>query len=325
MKKKTFLSLLCTFLAIGAPAQTLLLEDIHIRDPYIVADGKTRTYYMYGSHGHTAADGRERGGVQVYTSKDLRHWTAPQQVFTVPEDNWITGRVWAPEVHCYKGRYYLFATLNTHIKWKGDREKWAAYTYRGTQIFHAKKPTGPFRPFGRMPHTPIDQMALDGTLWVEDGQPYMVYCHEWVQIGDGSIDCMPLQKDLSQPAGMPTRLFHGSAAPWGKRNALSYVTDGCFLYRTKTGKLLMTWSSFGATGYCVGIAESTTGKVTGPWQQQETPLFTQNGGHNMTFRTFDGRLCTVLHQPNSPGGKERAHIYELQDTGETLKVIGELK
>jgi hypothetical protein len=28
-------------------------------------------------------------------------------------------------------------------------------------------------------------MALDGTLWVEDGVPYMIFCHEWIQITDG--------------------------------------------------------------------------------------------------------------------------------------------
>ena len=46
----------------------------------------------------------------------------------------------------------------------------------------------------------------------------------------------------------------------------SYVTDGCFLYATKTGKLLLIWSNFGNEGYAVGIAESTTGKILGPWK-----------------------------------------------------------
>ena len=325
MNRKIFLLLSGTFFILAAKAQTLLIENIHIRDPYILADTKTKTYYLYGSHSLTDAAGRQTGGVQVYTSKDLKHWSNPQQVFTVDKANWITGRVWAPEVHAYKGKYYLFATLNSDIRWKGDKPHWAAHTFRGTQIFHAKKPTGPFLPFGRTPHTPIDQMALDGTLWVEDGQPYLIYCHEWVEIADGSIEYLPLRKDLSRPIGQPTRLFHGSVAPWGKKEAPSYVTDGCFLYRTKTGKLLMTWSSFGETGYCVGIAESASGSVAGPWRQQEKPLFTQHGGHNMIFKTFDGKLCTVLHQPNSPGGLERAHIYELRDTGESLEIIGELK
>ena len=113
-------------------------------------------------------------------------------------------------------------------------------------------------------------MALDGTLWVEEGIPYMVYCHEWVQIVDGSMELIQLKPDLSGTEGASMTLFHASAASWSTGgepaagNPISYVTDGCFLYRTKSGKLLMIWSSFLAGKYAIGIAESTTGKVTGP-------------------------------------------------------------
>ena len=34
----------------------------------------------------------------------------------------------------------------------------------------------------------VFQMCLDGTLWVEDGKPYMIYCHEWVETVDGEMD-----------------------------------------------------------------------------------------------------------------------------------------
>lgn len=307
------------------------IKDLNIRDPYIVADVKTNTYYMYGSHSVTGPDGDSRGGVAAYKSKDLKSWEGPVQVFTVPEKNWITGRVWAPEVHLYKGKYYLFATLNSTIEWKKKADGWGApYTYRGTQIFHAASPEGPFLPFDLVPHTPMDRMALDGTLWVEDGTPYMIYCHEWVQIADGTMELVELKPDLSAPVGNSLTLFCGSAPDWslGSRHEgglpTSYVTDGCFLYRTKTGKLLMIWSSFGKNGYAIGIAESTTGKVRGPWQQQHTPLFTENGGHGMIFKSFDGKLHIVFHAPNSPGGSERATIYEIEDTGDSLVLKGKV-
>jgi hypothetical protein len=119
-------------------------------------------------------------------------------------------------------------------------------------------------------------------------------------------------------------LFCASSAPWTPAGRENYVTDGCFLYRTRTEKLLMIWSSFSSEGYAVGIAESVTGKVAGPWKQHPAPLFNQNGGHGMIFRTFDGRLNIVFHQPNSPGGAERAHIFELEDTGEMLVVKREI-
>ena len=46
-------------------------------------------------------------------------------------------------------------------------------------------------------------MTLDGTLFVDaGGKPWLVYAHEWVQIGDGTIEAMPLKDDLSA-AGPP--------------------------------------------------------------------------------------------------------------------------
>ena len=334
MKRITTLVLAC-LVALGAAAQsktepqTKRLQDINIRDPFIMPDKKQGVYYMYQSSS-TSENGKAYGGMIAWKSRDLKTWEGPIRVFDVPRDNWITGGVWAPEVHKYKGKYYLFATLNSDVQWKGAVKHHPAYTHRATQIFWSKSAEGPFLPFeGKQPHTPLDEMCLDGTLWVENGTPYMIYCHEWVETLDGEMDLVELKKDLSAPVGASQRLFCASAAEWstGGNTAFegkkSYVTDGCFLYRTKTDKLLMVWSSFKDGVYAVGIAESDTGKVIGPWRQQREPLFI-NGGHSMIFEDFEGRLCLVLHSPNSPGGKERAHIYELEDLGHTLKIKGEI-
>ncbi|MDR3262018.1 MAG: glycoside hydrolase family 43 protein [Tannerella sp.] len=300
------------------------ITGIHIRDPYILPDSKSGYYYMYSSSPGQDKEGKMIGGVAVFKSKDLENWEGPINVFVVPESNWITGTVWAPEVHAYNGKYYLFATLNSEMEWKKKREGWPSFTFRGTQIFHADTPEGPFQPFDCVPHTPMDYMALDGTLWVEDGKPYMVFCHEWVQVTDGTMELVELQPDLSAPVGRPLSLFCASSAGWTPEGRESYVTDGCFLYRTRTEKLLMIWSSFTQEGYAIGIAESVTGKVTGPWKQHPKPLFNRNGGHGMIFKTFDGRIRIVFHQPNSPGGTERAHIFELEDTGDELIVKQEI-
>jgi hypothetical protein len=44
----------------------------------------------------------------------------------------------------------------------------------------------------------------------------------------------------------------------------------------------------------------------------------------MIFRTFEGNLRLVLHSPNG-GGLERAHLFEIEDCGDTLKLKGEVK
>jgi len=293
--------------------QNLTLQDIHIRDPFIlVDDGK---YYMYAS---SSVDGV--GGVAVYTSKDLQSWTGKKQVMVLPEGNWSRGLIWAPEVHKYQGKYYLFATVNENTKWKMSKAGWPDFIYRATQIFCSKSPEGPFIPTSDMPQTPIDYMALDGTLYVENDVPYMVFCHEWVQLGDGTVEFVKLDRKLSKALSSPARMFNGSSCCVATGGHPEYVTDGCFMYRTKTGKLLMIWASFGPEGYAECIAESTTGKIAGPWRQQSEPLFSHDGGHAMIFTGLDGKLRLTLHSPNS-GGMERAKIFLLEDTGDSLKIV----
>lgn len=299
-------------LSICLQGQNLTLQDIHIRDPFILVDNNT--YYMYAS-----SSVGDAGGVAVYTSKDLKNWTEKTQVMTLPEGNWSRGHVWAPEVHKYKDGYYLFATINEMTKWKMSREGWPDYIYRGTQIFRSDSPTGPFTATSDMPQTPIDYMALDGTLYVEDNQPYMVFCHEWVQIVDGTVEYVRLDKDLAEAIGSPVRMFNGSACCVAEPGE-SYVTDGCFMYRTRTGKLLMIWASFGPDGYAECVAESLTGKISGPWRQQSEPLFKKDGGHAMIFTDLDGNLRLVLHSPNG-GGLERARLFTLEDTGDSLRIV----
>lgn len=328
----TFLPILAGILALmpltaSAKSQTTALEEIRIRDPFIVTDTMAKRYYMYRTSDSITVDGRLIGGVEVFTSRDLANWEGPHAVMRIPDGNGLTGTVWAPEVHRYNGKYYLFATLNSSIEFKGGTTTWPPLNYRGTQIFHSDSPEGPFIPFSPFSTTPTGWMALDGTLWVENGTPYMVFCHEWVQTVDGTIEAAQLLPDLSAFAETPQTLFYGSAPKWStgfqwRENApMAYVTDGCFLYRTKTGKLLMIWSSFCNGEYAVGIAESLTGSVKGPWIQQEKPLFSKNGGHGMIFRTLDGELRLILHQPNSPAGAERSRIFQLRDCGDTLELI----
>ena len=72
-------------------------------------------------------------------------------------------------------------------------------------------------------------------------------------------------------------------------------------------------------GYMVGIAESTSGKLAGPWIHQPEAMFSEGGGHPMLFRTFDGKLMMTLHSPNS-GPNQRIHFFEMEDTGETLRI-----
>jgi beta-xylosidase len=308
----------------AAPGNTVRRrEEIQIRDPFILPVTESNTYFLYRQMSVRLDDGRRRQGVGVYTSKDLQQWDGPRPVFQCPDGFWADQSVWAPEVHRYRGRFYLFATFTSKDKLPAAKD--LRQVKRGTQILVADSPEGPFKPFANKPHTPEDWSSLDGTLWIEDGVPYMIFCHEWTQIGDGTMDWVRLKDDLSDVAGSPQVLFKASDAKWvrGLNGASGFVTDAPFLYRTKSGRLLMLWSSFDVRKkYAVGIAYSTSGKVAGPWQQMDEPLLANDGGHGMLFQTFDGRLVMAIHQPNE--GQSRARLYEIEETGDTLRILREL-
>ena len=77
----------------------------------------------------------------------------------------------------------------------------------------------------------------------------------------------------------------------------------------------MTWSSWGKQAYAVGVAESESGFVSGPWRQLDTPLWPANGGHGMLFEEKDGSLWFTLHTPNDKY-KERPVFYPVETYGE---------
>ena len=300
---------------------TIKTEDIRVRDPFIYADAKSGTYYLYVQAANRA--GSDFQGVEVYTSTNLNDWTAPKPVLTLPKDTNIF-MVWAPEMHAYNGAYYLFVTMTFRdtlpIEKPVTSKPWPPMHKRGTWVYRADSPAGPFKPLKDTSHTPPDWMALDGTLHVEaDGTPHMVFCHEWVELIDGAMASVELTRDLRDIVGKPTRLFSASAAPGARKGAEEgKVTDGPFLYRSpKSGALFMIWSTFiPGKDYCVLLARSESGRIAGPWTGH-APIYTTDGGHGMIFKTFDGQLRLALHQPNKDT-KERLHLFTLRDDGTTL-------
>jgi len=266
------------------------LNEIQIRDPFVLPQLKERKYYLYGTTDKDCWSGPATG-FDVYTSTDLENWQGPFPAFRPGTGFWADRNFWAPEVYYYEGKFYMFASFKSEHK------------RRGTQVLVSKSPLGSFVPFSDGPVTPKDWECLDGTLYIDSKEnPWMVFCHEWLQVGDGELWAIPMTKDLREASGEPVFLFRASEAPWvraiGNAESGNFITDGPFLHRTADGELLMIWSSFAEEGYAVGVARSLSGEIKGPWKHDEVPLFNKDGGHGMLFRTFDGQLMLSIHMPN---------------------------
>ncbi|MCM3725739.1 glycoside hydrolase family 43 protein [Neobacillus cucumis] len=288
----------------------LTKDDIRIRDPFILSDRDSNTYYLYGTTDENVWNGPSTG-FDAYKSSDLKNWEGPYQVFRPDAEFWADQHFWAPEVFYHNDRYYMFASFKADGK------------CRGTQILTSNDPLGPFHPLTEEPVTPRDWECLDGTLFIDEHKnPWLIFCHEWLQVHDGEICAVRLALDFKSAIGDPIVLIKASDAKWTipVRGDTDYVTDGPFIYQTQNGGLLMIWSSRSASGYAVGIARSLTGTIDGPWIHEEQPLMDEDGGHGMLFKTFKNELMLTIHAPNQTPN-ERPIFLLVEEQNGKLEVI----
>ncbi len=293
------------------------LDSIVLSDPCILADKSTMTYYMTGTGG------------MLWKSKDLRLWDGPYHVAKTDPQSWMgpCPMIWAAELHEYNGKYYYFATFTNRDISLG--------TYRGnnlerraSHVLVSDKAEGPYRPMEDETYLPAEKLTLDGTFWVDtDGKPYMVYCHEWLQNWDGTMEKIELKADLSGSVGEGKLLFRASESPWSRemldgKVVPNRVTDGPYLFRTQTGRLGMIWTSWVYDVYTQGVAYSESGTLDGPWIQEKEPITPPNFGHGMLFRTFEGKLLMSVHSHKSINGRYHRvpHLFEVDDSGDKIIV-----
>ncbi len=281
--------------------------EINIRDPFVLYEGGK--YYMYGTRARNF--GRKTGGFDVYISTDLENWSAPVECFN-SENHEMNHEVnWAPEVHKYKGAYYMFATFTRQSN-----------NLRGTFILKADNPLGPFVPHSNGVVTPEEWECLDGTLYINrEGKPYIVFCHEHTQIIDGTICYRPLSDDLTEAEGDAVTMFKASSPYWADESVDENehrITDGPFMYRTETGELLMLWSTFIKKQYAECLVRFNDGEL-GMNFEHLPPLLDNDGGHGMLFKGAD-KLYLTFHSPNKTD-YERPNFIEAEDTGDSIKLI----
>ena len=278
-------------------------DEINIRDPFIL--NVDNTYYLYGTR--AANFGVKTGGFDVYTSKDLVNWSEPAECFNSKSAGFNGGVNWAPEVHIYNGMYYMFATFT---KENG---------LRGTYILKSESPLGPFELHSEGAVTPYEWESLDGTLYINmQGVPYLVFCHEHTQIIDGTICFVQLSEDLKRAVGEPVTLFSGSSPYWAdkKPDGEHYITDGPFMFRTKTNELLMIWSTFIGHNYIEALVRFKDGELGTDFEHLD-PIITDDGGHGMIFKKQD-KLYLTFHSPNKTD-YERVKLIEIIDKGSTVE------
>ncbi len=297
------------------------IRNIILSDPYIIADEETGLYYMTGTGG------------QLWKSKDLEMWSGPYDVTETDPSSWMGNKpmIWAAEIHKYNNKFYYFATFTNQSVFI-DTVSGTPIERRASHVLVSDKPDGPYVPMEDETYLPADKPTLDGTFWIDtDNKPYMIYCYEWLQNMNGTMEKIELKKDLSGSVGDFTLMFKASDSPWSrekddKGNDLpNKVTDGPFLFKTGTGRLGMIWTSWIYDVYTQGVVYSESGTLDGPWIHEADPITPPNFGHGMMFKTFEGKdvMAVHSHRVDEKGRYIRhPHLFEVDFSGDRL-IIGE--
>jgi arabinan endo-1,5-alpha-L-arabinosidase len=302
-------------------------DQIHMRDPFIFTSHEEQKYYLFGT---TFADGcGDKDPIfEVYVGDNLEDWEGPYVAFDPPKGFWGVRHYWAPEVFEIDGRFYMFASFKGGI---GE--------HRGTGILVADHPAGPYVPHSEGSITPNGWECLDGTYYEdENGERWMVFCHEWTQLHEGRIKAIRLSKDLKTAVGEPIEILNAADMPWIRKfgdpriEKTGYLTDAPFLYKAKNGELILLWSSYsvpnygdaGLGGYTVAIARSKNGEMTGEWENDEKLLMDRNAGHSSLFRDLKMQLHLCTHYPDTPHGSERPLFIKVEEVENGLKLTEDI-
>lgn len=227
-------------------------EEIFVRDPYVflTEDGDyalTGTTYRLNYN--------DSYGVLAYRSHDKERWSGPYTLIEKSKLDKEYKDFWAPEIHKIGSLYCLAVTL------KPEDGK------RGTYLFTSRSSCKGYVMRARI--TPCDKSSLDGTLYVENGRVWCVYCYEYTDCFDGEIRAVRLTEDMSAIEPETDRLlFKASANEYKPYRGRYKVTDGPFLFEDN-GKLRMLWSTHTASGKYVQLsAYSDNGRLDGKWLQR---------------------------------------------------------
>lgn len=302
-------------------------EEVRMRDPFIFADQERGLYFLYGTSEKTC-DGAANVDpyFEVYVGESLEEFVGPYVCFEPPVGFWGVKHYWAPEVHEYKGSYYMFASFKGGI---GED--------RGTGILKADLPEGPYVPWSNGAATLKGHECLDGTLYVDDqGQPWIIFCHEWTEMYYGKIKALRLTEDLQDILDEEAVVIvdlENDKLPWihkmsdqrvGKEG---YLTDAPFMWKLPSGRLLMTWSCYtdGTDGneknYVIAGCVSDSGKIEGPWRHLPELLLNKDAGHAALFRDLDGKPKIVMHGCDAHHGSEYPVVCDIHEEDDKIEIV----
>lgn len=262
-----------------------IITDVFTADPAALVHGDT--VYLYTGHDEAApGKGYTMNNWLVFSSKDMKTWTAHGSPLSIKDFTWAKRDAWAGHVVEKAGKFYWYVPV---VATEGNQ--------RALGIAVGDSPVGPFKdalgkPLLTDDMTPSSTRGDDIDPFVmidDDGTPYLV----WGNTNCYQAKLKPNMVELDGPI-RKLELTKFTEAPWiHKRGSVYYLSY--------------------ASGFPEKMAYATSDKITGPWKYQG--LLSEGAVNSNTIHQaiieFKGQWYFIYHNgavqaPNTGGSYRRS-------------------
>lgn len=277
----------------GISCDTVSIDKMDVKNPYIIYDYATDRYYMTGD-----------GGC-LWVSRNLHDWVGPYDVLRYDTTSWV-GRspvITSPEIHKYNGKYYFLATYDVV---KNGKLKRSCTTLVADSI------AGPYTTVDAKSHL-LDEkeMAAHPTFCKDEyGSAYMIYNRQGVQDEDATLQIVLYNSNLARRLGEAYIMLKASDVPWpcvekeSEKEALPLI-ESPYLFNCGDESMGMLFVAYYGTEKALGVAYSQTGTLNGPWIAEEKPLIEGVSSAAM-FDDYDGTLVILVSKDTLAGGVKKS-------------------
>lgn len=292
-------------------------EISNIGDPYILQyDNK---YYMYAT---SAGD-----GFYVWTSENLSDWEMKGYALNknAEGNKWGSGDFWAPEVKCYKGKFYMTYSARTDKNLLKIR------------IAVSDSPLGPFINWSAPFYDSDEFSYIDANLMIDGDKVYMYHVKDCsVNVIDGKhtsqIYVAELDPRLKQFANTPKLITTPDQTWEGANNDWRWNEGPYAMKHDNLYYMFYSANVYSSSDYSIGYA--TASSPMGPWTKyagnpvlkKDLSIGVSGPGHNCVTSSPDGKEMFIVYHthtfPQNPSGNRNVCIDRMSFENGIIKING---
>ncbi|WP_267389543.1 glycoside hydrolase family 43 protein [Sphingomonas sp. GC_Shp_3] len=271
------------------PGSNPIIRDKFLADPAPLVVGDT--LYLYVDHDEAQRD--EMFNMRewlVYSTTDMKTWTAHPPIMSVKDFKWAKQDAWAPQAIEKNGKFYLYAPV----------EHDSTHPGKAIGVAVSDTPTGPFKD-ARGSALITNEMTPKGKHSWEDIDPTVLTDTDgttWIAWGNRECYIAKLKPNMIELDGPITEITlpHYEEGPWlHKRGKLYYLTYASLDRATQRDE---------------HVSYATAPAITGPWTYRGE--LTGSGKYSFTIHPgiaeFKGNWYLFLHNATLAIGDQSGAI-----------------